>query len=227
MSEKDCGDQGCPLCQSSRGVIVILLAAAIAVTFWLKSENGAKPTPVQSVPCCGGVPLRAAPSDDNAAAASEVNTENPSHADGVPGSADGVKKELAASTGAELPETEKVDATAVTEKRVPILVELGSDKCIPCKAMAPIIDALREEFAGRMSVVFINVRTNPADASAFDITSIPTQVFLDAKGEELMRHTGPISREGILKAWESVGVTFEPVESVKSAEPVESVSIEG
>ena len=44
---------------------------------------------------------------------------------------------------------------------IPRLVDLGAGKCIPCKAMAPILEGLKVEYAGRMDVQFIDVWKNP------------------------------------------------------------------
>ena len=44
---------------------------------------------------------------------------------------------------------------------LPLLVDLGAGKCIPCKKMAPILEELKKEYAGRMEVEFIDVWKNP------------------------------------------------------------------
>jgi thioredoxin 1 len=96
----------------------------------------------------------------------------------------------------------------VASKPVPRLVDLGAGKCIPCKAMAPILEGLEAEFAGRMDVVFIDVWKDREAADAYGIHMIPTQVFFGADGKELGRHEGFIDREGILAKWKSLGVGF-------------------
>jgi len=63
---------------------------------------------------------------------------------------------------------------------VPRLVDLGPGKCIPCKAMAPILEELRAEFAGRMRVQFIDVWKDPEAAKPCGIHIIPTQIFYGA-----------------------------------------------
>lgn len=95
---------------------------------------------------------------------------------------------------------------AAASKPIPRLVDLGAGKCIPCKAMAPILEGLKAEFAGRMDVVFIDVWKDRKAADAYGIHMIPTQVFFGADGTELGRHKGFIDREGILKKWKSLGV---------------------
>jgi thioredoxin 1 len=97
-------------------------------------------------------------------------------------------------------------APASTEKPVPRLVDLGAGKCIPCKAMAPILEQLRVDYAGRLEVTFIDVWKAPDQADAYRIHMIPTQIFYAADGRELARHEGFIARDEILAKWKTLGV---------------------
>jgi thioredoxin 1 len=101
---------------------------------------------------------------------------------------------------------------------VPRLVDLGADRCIPCKAMAPILAELRVEYAGRMEVDFIDVWKNPAAGDPYRIYMIPTQIFFDGDGRELARHQGFISKADILATWKRLGFDF----SVPGPSPPES-----
>jgi len=92
---------------------------------------------------------------------------------------------------------------------LPRLVELGSVTCIPCKAMAPILDELRKEYRGVLKVDFIDVHRDPDAGAQFGIRVIPTQVFLDANGEELFRHEGFFPKEKILAKWQELGVDLQ------------------
>lgn len=77
-----------------------------------------------------------------------------------------------------------------SETALPRLVDLGSDKCAQCKMMKPILDDLREEYAGRMDVLFLDVYKVEGAAEKYGVDVIPTQIFLDAEGKELFRHVG-------------------------------------
>jgi len=90
----------------------------------------------------------------------------------------------------------------------PRLVDLGADKCIPCKAMAPILVELRAEYAGRLQVDFIDVWKDPSAGDPYNIYAIPTQIFFDGSGKELTRHEGFISKEDILATWKRFGYDF-------------------
>jgi thioredoxin 1 len=104
-----------------------------------------------------------------------------------------------------------------TTPKLPRLVDLGASKCIPCKKMKPILDELREEYRGRMDVIFIVVWQNPKEAQAYGIESIPTQIFYDAEGKELFRHEGFFAREEILAKWNELGVDLSPKKAPTSA----------
>jgi len=92
---------------------------------------------------------------------------------------------------------------------LPRLVDLGAGKCIPCKKMAPILDELKEEYAGRLEVVFIDVWQDKDAAQKYGIASIPTQIFLDPAGKELFRHEGFFAKEDILAQWKELGFDFQ------------------
>jgi thioredoxin 1 len=102
----------------------------------------------------------------------------------------------------------KTGAELSSPKGLPRLVDLGAGKCIPCKAMAPILEQLRSDFAGRMDVVFIDVWQRPEEGDAYRIRMIPTQIFYGADGRELARHEGFIDRAQILAQWKALGVEF-------------------
>ena len=97
-------------------------------------------------------------------------------------------------------------AWAADPARLPRLVDLGADKCIPCKAMAPILKELKAEYAGRMEVEFIDVWKDPKPGKAYKIKLIPTQIFFDASGKERFRHEGFFGKEDILAKWKELGV---------------------
>ena len=97
-------------------------------------------------------------------------------------------------------------ASAESKAALPRLVDLGADKCIPCKLMAPILEELKKEHAGRLNVVFIDVWKNPSEGPRYGIQVIPTQIFYDATGKERFRHEGFIAKKDILAKWRELGV---------------------
>ena len=91
----------------------------------------------------------------------------------------------------------------------PLLLDLGADKCIPCKMMMPILEKLETAYAGQLEVQFIDVWKNRDAGAQYGIRSIPTQIFFDAEGKELFRHEGFFAREDILAKWKELGFEFE------------------
>ena len=91
-------------------------------------------------------------------------------------------------------------------KRLPRLVDLGADKCIPCKRMAPILEELKHKYVGKLTVDFIDVWKYPEQAREYGVRIIPTQIFFDAAGVERFRHEGEMSKAGILDKWKELGV---------------------
>jgi len=77
------------------------------------------------------------------------------------------------------------------------IVDLGAKTCIPCKMMMPVLDAVEKEYAGRAAVVFIDVRENPEQGQKSGIRAIPTQIFYDRQGKEVLRHEGFFDKDAI------------------------------
>jgi len=92
---------------------------------------------------------------------------------------------------------------------LPRLLDLGADRCIPCRMMAPMLKKLRKEYQGKFEVVFIDVWKNPKAGRPYGIRLIPTQIFLDASGKELYRHEGFFSENSILATWKALGLDLE------------------
>jgi thioredoxin 1 len=110
------------------------------------------------------------------------------------------------------------DASAPAAKAVlPRLVDLGADKCIPCKLMTPILAELAKEHAGQLDVVFIDVWKNREEGERYGIRVIPTQIFYGADGKELFRHEGFYAKKDILAKWAELGVGLKPQASPEEA----------
>ena len=99
-------------------------------------------------------------------------------------------------------------AASETLAPLPRLVDLGADKCMACKAMAPILEELGKTFAGQLKVEFIDVWKNEEAGPQYGLRVIPTQIFFAADGKELFRHEGFFSREDILAKWAEFGIAL-------------------
>jgi thioredoxin 1 len=112
-----------------------------------------------------------------------------------------------------------VGAEKPAKSGLPKLVDLGADKCIPCKMMAPVPEQLKKEYAGRIDVEFIDVWKNEKAAKDYKIKLIPTQIFYGADGKEMFRHEGFFGREDILAKWKELGVSLGDRPSAVPAKP--------
>ena len=119
-----------------------------------------------------------------------------------------MKANQAKSTGTTTTDASGGQAAMQQSHPLPRLVDLGAGKCIPCKLMAPILEELKTEYAGRLQVDIFDVWEDPDVGKEYGIRIIPTQIFYDASGKELFRHEGFMSKEGILTKWKEVGYDF-------------------
>jgi thioredoxin 1 len=90
--------------------------------------------------------------------------------------------------------------------KLPRIVDVGADKCIPCIRMAPELEKLKKEYAGVLEVQFVDVWKYPEAAEPYKVRGIPTQIFYNADGKEIHRHLGFISKEDILAQFKALGI---------------------
>ncbi len=95
---------------------------------------------------------------------------------------------------------------ALTQAALPRVVDLGADKCKACKELAPILEELKREYAGRVVIEFIDVWKNPDASKPYNIRLIPTQVFFDKDGKEVWRHEGFLPKADFVKKFGELGV---------------------
>ena len=100
------------------------------------------------------------------------------------------------------------DTSAHAPKLLVTFVELGSVKCIPCKAMQPVMRSIEKKYADQIKVVFYDVwkAEQKKYADQYGINLIPTQVFLDKDGKEFFRHEGFYPEEEIDKLLQKQGL---------------------
>ncbi len=98
------------------------------------------------------------------------------------------------------------DFSQVPAKGMVTMIDLGAKKCIPCKMMAPIMEKMEKQYAGRAAVVFIDVWEHNDQARRFGIRAIPTQIFYDADGREAYRHVGFLAEKQIVQIMTRLGV---------------------
>ena len=112
----------------------------------------------------------------------------------------------------------KIDLQALLAKRVPVLVEFGSNCCSPCNYSKQLLDDLAMSYGGRALVVGADVAVNKDLARQFKIRLTPTQVFLSADGKEFFRKEGNLQREQIIEVFSKMGLA--PPAAATSRGPV-------
>ena len=94
----------------------------------------------------------------------------------------------------------------IAQSPLPKLLDFGRGKCIPCKAMAPILKELSEEYKDRVIVKIIEIDHERGLTETNRIRLIPTQIFFDAKNQEVLRHEGFMSKDDIKKVFQKMGI---------------------
>ena len=101
----------------------------------------------------------------------------------------------------------KVDDTSfksvVIEANVPILVDFWAPWCAPCRSIAPVVDELAGEYAGRVGFAKVNVDENPKVATDYGVRSIPT-LLIFKEGKPVAQIVGMRPKAELKKQLDSV-----------------------
>ena len=99
--------------------------------------------------------------------------------------------------------TDATFAAEVERSPLPVLVDAWAPWCAPCRSIAPAIEELAAEHAGRVRFAKLNVDENPATASRFGIQSIPTLLVMQG-GREIDRIIGALPKPEIARRLQRV-----------------------
>ena len=177
---------------ATNAIVIVAVIAVVAGAAWFKSQRAETPADEAGQ---AAEPVPVAISEQSPA----VDAEEPAIREPAVATNEAVAQPAAA------PAEEPVQPVVV--EALPRLVDLGADKCIPCKKLAPILEELKQEYAGRLIVEFIDVWKNPGAGKPYNIRLIPTQILYDREGNEVWRHEGFISKEDLKALFaEKVGV---------------------
>jgi thioredoxin len=86
---------------------------------------------------------------------------------------------------------------------LPCIIDFYADWCGPCKMVAPLLDELSEEYAGKMNVFKVDTEAEQELAGAFGVQSIPSILFIPKEGKPQMAQ-GALPKDSFLSAMKDV-----------------------
>jgi len=87
---------------------------------------------------------------------------------------------------------------AVLESEIPVMVDFWAPWCAPCKMVAPILDKVAKEHAGKLIVAKVNTDENPEWAQKFEVRGIPTLLLISG-GKVIHRQVGALPEPFMLE----------------------------
>lgn len=101
---------------------------------------------------------------------------------------------------------QEASETLRSDRKLPRLLDLGSEGCTACERMKPILAELRAELRGKVDVEFIDIAKDAAAADRYEVQAIPVQIYFDAQGNEVARHVGFCPKADIMAQLQAMGV---------------------
>jgi thioredoxin 1 len=91
----------------------------------------------------------------------------------------------------------------VLKSDLPVLIDFWAPWCGPCKAIAPVVDELAKEYAGRLKIVKMNVDDNPQTPSKYGVRGIPNLILFKG-GQVREQIVGAVPKAQLVKAINAV-----------------------
>jgi len=92
--------------------------------------------------------------------------------------------------------TDSTFESEVIKDNQPVLVDFWAPWCGPCRAIAPVLEELAQEFEGQIKILKMNVDENPSTPSKYGIRAIPT-LILFKNGDVVGQVTGAVSKSNL------------------------------
>jgi len=80
---------------------------------------------------------------------------------------------------------------------VPAIIDFYADWCAPCKAVAPILEELSEEFEGKLKIYKVNTEKEQELSGVFQIRSIPSMLFIPTGSKQPMMQAGALPKKAL------------------------------
>jgi len=87
----------------------------------------------------------------------------------------------------------------VMKSPTPVLVDFWAPWCGPCRSIAPIVDELADDYAGRLKVVKVNVDDNPQTPARFGVRGIPNLIIVK-NGQVAEQIVGAVPKQHLVRA---------------------------
>lgn len=84
----------------------------------------------------------------------------------------------------------------------PVVVDFWAPWCPPCRAVAPVLEELAGEYAGRLTVAKVNIDDDPVWAGRLGVMAIPTMIFFKG-GKEVNRIQGALPKRQLKEAFDA------------------------
>jgi len=88
----------------------------------------------------------------------------------------------------------------------PTMADFGKHWCVPCKMMVPVLKQAAQDYWGKANIVFVDLEQSGDLGRQYRIVTMPTQIFFNAKSEEVSRHMGYMGTEDIERELAALGV---------------------
>ena len=118
----------------------------------------------------------------------------------------GNEEQLQAQPISEPPTNTSEELKTSLKSGKPILVDFGSNKCIPCRQIRPILRDIEKEYKGKAHVLIIDVFELRDLAREYRIQLIPTLVFFNKAGKEVFRRSGTWDKNSMIQKLKEAGM---------------------